>query len=143
MGNWINNEAASRIVGQKVIKVWQMKNGAVGVVYLNNGKRCSTLVSRKKFMYDGLELRKTGAVGMAVYKRTCASDSTIKRFYVDASHRQGFYFIELQQNSVSCTCPDFQAQVTHGNGFTRPFCKHYAAVLYTLNATTLTQAMAA
>lgn len=115
-------EAAKRILGHSVKRVERvelMKNGAVLVVYLTAKGRCSTFVSRKKFMTDFVEVRREDA-------RSLLSHAIGEGMYAVSSLRGGAYTVVTTSTAVRCSCKDYERQI---HEFGRGCCKHGYHVL--------------
>lgn len=125
---FINKEAAKRILGvSKVDRIYFMHNSAIGVVYFQGNKRRSTLVSRKKFLEDAINIR-TNRVNQD--RHLVSLDSTTGLYQVRFLKSDKTHTVNLQPSLkvARCSCEDFQNQQKNGNGFTKPFCSHLLAV---------------
>jgi hypothetical protein len=96
------------------------------VVYGLNVLTCVTFVSIKWLRWAFVNLRKIGSESVCFQK---VSDTA---YAVDGNN--AMHFVHVENNELTCTCPDFQEQVTT---FGQGCCKHGYAVLKTLGYSNL------
>lgn len=104
-------------------------NGAVNVVYIANGKRCSTFLSKTTFFNDFTAFRQEGAKTVTVRRWGAGSYTNHFQCYSDKSER--IYTVKLLAGLAMCSCPDYEKQYQE-LGKAKTGCKHVLAVMHHL-----------
>jgi hypothetical protein len=124
---FFSKAAASRLLpfATKIERI-AIVNGAVNVVYIANGKRCSTFLSKKAFYTDFLIFRQEGAKTVKV--KRWGTGSYVNHYECFSSKSERIYTVKLVAGLAMCSCPDYERQYQE-LGKAKTGCKHVIATL--------------